>query len=175
MGRVRAMAPPWYGTAAMDTASIELPLPHRRATKALARALAKAAQPGDLVILSGALGAGKTFFVRALLRALGVPARERVTSPTFSLVHDYATTPPVQHADLYRLAHEGELGPLGLTEARQRGELLLIEWGEPYAEALGGDALHVALDVRGGARRARLHGTGPRSAELVRVLGPDLC
>lgn len=159
----------------MDTAAIELPLPHRRATKTLARALAKAAQPGDLVILSGALGAGKTFFVRALLRALGVPDRERVTSPTFSLVHDYATEPPVQHADLYRLAGVDELGPLGLVEARRRGELLLIEWGAPYAEALGGDALHLTLDVSGGTRRARLHATGARSAELVRVLCADLC
>lgn len=150
--------------------SFALPLPHRRDTKRLARAIARVATAGDLVVLSGGLGAGKTFLVRALLRALGVPQRERVTSPTFSLVHDYDTTPRVQHADLYRLAGPDELGPLGLAEARARGDLLLVEWGEPYVEALGGDALAITLEVGAGERRARVDGTGPRGAALAAAL-----
>lgn len=149
-------------------------LPTRRSTQRLARALARALQPGDAVILNGALGAGKTFLVRALCRALGLPESVRVVSPTFTLVRELATTPPIAHADLYRLTGPDDAHELGLLELRQRGMVLLVEWGERYAEALGPDRL--TLELRLGPRQAALRADGERSealrAALLSALAP---
>jgi len=140
----------------------------RRATVRLARALAAALRPGDLVILTGDLGAGKTFFTRALCRALGVPAREPITSPTFTLIHEHTGRLPIAHADLYRLGDEEELSHLGLRERRGEGAVLIVEWGAPYEAALGGDALHVSIALSvAGNRSARIEASGPRSRELL--------
>jgi tRNA threonylcarbamoyladenosine biosynthesis protein TsaE len=149
--------------------SLEVELPSRRATRRLGTALARALTPSALVILSGPLGAGKTFFVRGVLRALGVPQREPVTSPTFSLVHEFDTDPRVLHADLYRLTDAKELDPLGLAEARTAGAALLVEWGEPYHALLGGDALSLELVLadKERPRLARLTSTGALSAALL--------
>ncbi len=150
---------------------LSIALPTRRATIHLARRIAPHLRGGDLVVLSGELGAGKTFLVRAICRALGLPGDVRVTSPTFTLVSEYETVPPLVHADLYRLGGSGDVRELGLAEQRDDGRLLLVEWGEPYVSALGGDALLSSLSVE--PRRALLSATGPRSAELLAVLrGP---
>jgi tRNA threonylcarbamoyl adenosine modification protein YjeE len=141
-----------------------LDLPTRRATKRLAGALAAALAPGDALILSGALGAGKTFLVRALCRALGLDATVRVVSPTFTLVRELGTVPPLAHADLYRLGQGEDVSQLGLLELRDRGFVLIVEWGERYPEAVGPDSLAVCILL--GPRRVSLHATGPRSAEL---------
>jgi tRNA threonylcarbamoyladenosine biosynthesis protein TsaE len=141
-----------------------LELPTRRATRQLARALARALQPGDAVILSGALGAGKTFLVRALCRALGLGPGVRVVSPTFTLIRELETVPRVAHADLYRLTRPDEAHELGLAELRERGMVLLVEWGEPHAEALGPDRLTLSIELT--PRRARLRADGPRSEAL---------
>lgn len=140
-------------------------LPTRRSTIRLARRLAPHLSPGDLVILSGELGAGKTFLVRALTRSLGLSERVRVTSPTFSLVHEHDTTPPIAHADLYRLNKDSEVRDLGLVHQRDDGRLLLVEWGEPWIDVLGGDALVVGLVL--GPRRAQIRATGPRSGQVL--------
>jgi tRNA threonylcarbamoyladenosine biosynthesis protein TsaE len=145
-----------------------LPLPTRRATIRLARAVASALGPGDLVILTGDLGAGKTFFTRALCRALGVPAQEPVTSPTFTLIHEYAGRLPIAHADLYRIGDEDELVRLGLRDRRGEGAALVVEWGAPYEEVLGGDALRMDILLSPeGARSARLSASGGRSSGIV--------
>jgi tRNA threonylcarbamoyladenosine biosynthesis protein TsaE len=145
-----------------------VPLPTRRATIRLARALAAALGPGDLVILSGDLGAGKTFFTRALCRALGVPSREPITSPTFTLIHEHEARIPIAHADLYRIGDEDELGQLGLRERRGEGAVVIVEWGAPYEAALGGDAFHLAIAISAaGERSARLEASGPRSREVL--------
>src|SRR5262245_35053105 len=124
---------------------MKVPLPTRRATIHLARKVAPCLLAGDLVVLKGDLGAGKTFFARALCRALGVPPRIAVTSPTFTLVHEHEARVPILHADAYRLADSTELAALGLREARAGGALVLVEWGEAHVAALGGDALVIAL------------------------------
>lgn len=152
----------------MAIAAAPISLPTRRSTIQLAGRLAGALQAGDLVVLAGGLGAGKTFFARALCRALGVPASIPVTSPTFTLVHEYEGKVPILHADLYRLTNAGELDELGLREQRAAGALLVVEWGEPYLEALGGDALLLSLVVSpAGERAARPAATGPRGRSLA--------
>lgn len=121
-----------------------LPLRSRRDTKRLAARAATVLAPGALVLLSGGLGAGKTFFARALLRCLGVTTA--VPSPTFTLVQEYETrVGVVLHVDLYRLREAGtdtraEIARLGLREQRGDGAILLVEWGDGLLEALGGDA-----------------------------------
>jgi tRNA threonylcarbamoyl adenosine modification protein YjeE len=150
-------------------AALWIELPTRRATRHLGRALGRALEPGDALILSGALGAGKTFLVRALCRALGLDEGVRVVSPTFTLIRELPTRPPVAHADLYRLTSADQARELGLAELRERGMVLLVEWGEAYAEALGPDRLHLTIEL--GPRRAHLRANGPRSELLCgRVL-----
>jgi tRNA threonylcarbamoyladenosine biosynthesis protein TsaE len=156
---------------------VQVALPTRRGTIRLARALAPRLEGGDLVVLAGDLGAGKTFFARALCRALGVPPEIPVTSPTFTLVHEYQGGVPIAHADLYRLGTAaaedpaGELAQLGLRDRRAEGALLVVEWGEPFADALGGDALVVRLLA---GRAAEIAATGPRSAAALAGLELDL-
>ncbi len=146
-------------------------LPTRRDSRRLGAAIASALQPGDLVLLNGPLGSGKTFVVRALLRALGV--HDRVTSPTFTLMNEYRTERgPVVHADLYRVREGGaiEVARLGLRERRSEGAVLLVEWGDHVVDALGGaPALVVSLahdpGSGEGARMATIE--GPRTGDTV--------
>jgi len=145
-----------------------MPLDTRRQTLHLARRLAACLRPSDLVILSGELGAGKTFLVRGLCRALGLSERVRVTSPTFSLVHEIKTQLMLLHADLYRLGTAHEVRDLGLLSRRDEGCVLLVEWGEPWMQELGGDALVVWLSAR--PRQARLVSNGPRSGDMLAQL-----
>ncbi len=148
----------------------ELRLATRRRTIRLGRALGRHLEPGDLVLLEGDLGAGKTFLVRAAARALGVPASVPVTSPTFTLVHELEGRLPITHADLYRIGAGAtdEVAELGLRERRGEGAVVLVEWGRPYLGALGGDALVVTLTAtEGEARVAALEASGPRSEHLL--------
>ncbi len=135
-------------------------------TTALARRLAPHLRGGDLLILSGGLGAGKTFFTRGLCHALGLDEDEKVTSPTFTLAHEYETTPPLVHADLYRLSDEDEVFELGLESQREKGRVLVVEWGAPFVRVLGGDALHLEIELH--PRRARLRADGGRALERLR-------
>ena len=141
-------------------------------TELLAQALAPCLRPSDLVILSGDLGAGKTFFTRALLYALGLDQQERVTSPTFTLVQEYQLAHLVLHADLYRLAHAEEVLELGLLEQRLNGAILVVEWGRAFERELGGDALYVDLEIA--PRRFGLSGRGERTATVLDRFRPAL-
>ncbi len=125
---------------------MELRLGSRRDTTRLGVRLAAALAPGDLVLLAGDLGAGKTFLARSLARSLGVPVDVAIASPTFTLVQEYETPRGLLlHADLYRLRDDDraktelEIRRLGLAERRAEGAMVVVEWGEGYEKALGGD------------------------------------
>jgi tRNA threonylcarbamoyladenosine biosynthesis protein TsaE len=136
-------------------------LPSVAATRRLGRSIAATLRAGDLVLLAGELGAGKTLLAGSIARALGVT--RDVTSPTFALVHEYEARPaPVIHADLYRLLGDGlarEVGRLGLRERRTEGAIVLVEWGDDAEAQLGGASLTVRLTTSGArARVAALSG-----------------
>ena len=122
-----------------------------QATRRVGASLAGALRAGDVVTLSGPLGAGKTTFARGLLRALGEEGE--VPSPSFALVQPYdALTLPVWHVDLYRIEHEDELAELGLDEVLADGALL-VEWPE-RAPGRWPHALALSLEpLMGDARR----------------------
>lgn len=118
------------------------------ATKALGAALAALARPGDIVLLSGELGAGKTAFTQGFAAGLGVS--ERVVSPTFTIARDYDGRLRLHHLDVYRLDHLQEAIDLGLAELTDDGGVTLIEWGEVVIPTLPPDYLEVRLSYGDG-------------------------
>lgn len=143
----------------------EATLRTRRDTTKLGAEIAERLLPGDLVLLSGDLGAGKTFLARAIARALGVPAETAIPSPTFVLVQEYMTrsNTPLLHVDLYRLREDGdpaklarETRKLGLAERRDEGAIVLVEWGEGLDAELGPPTLVVSLKNSGETRHAEV-------------------
>lgn len=100
---------------------------------------------GDVLVLAGEMGAGKTAFAQGFGRALGVT--EPITSPTFTLVHTYDTpTGPLHHADIYRLEQLAEVADLALSELAEFNGIVLVEWGDVVSTALG-EHLEVRLDI----------------------------
>ena len=122
------------------------------ATEAFGASLAAVVRPGDVIALSGPLGAGKTSIARGLLAALGLAGE--APSPSFAIVQPYDPPEvrlPVLHVDLYRIEQAGEMEELGLDEAADEA-VLLIEWPE-RARGRWPDALWLSLAVQGEGRR----------------------
>ena len=131
--------------------------------------------PGDVLLLAGDLGAGKTTFAQGFGAALGIT--EPITSPTFTLVRQY----PVRrgsglrvllHADVYRLDHLHEVVDLGLGELVEDGGVALVEWGDAAAPVLGAGALTVRLDGRTGRGTTDRAGDHHRAAAVAALAGP---
>lgn len=107
-----------------------------------------------VLALHGDLGAGKTCFVRGLATAMGI--REAITSPTFTLVREYAGPRPLVHIDLYRIASPDELLVIGFEDYLDSGALVVIEWAERAGDLLPPDALHLTFRVEPGEERRRI-------------------
>ncbi|MCV2863248.1 tRNA (adenosine(37)-N6)-threonylcarbamoyltransferase complex ATPase subunit type 1 TsaE [Albidovulum sediminicola] len=150
-----------------------LRLPDPGATDALARRLAPALRAGDTILLEGEIGAGKTHFARALIRArlaaLGLD--EDVPSPTFTIVQTYeAGEAEIWHADLYRLSGPEEIWELGLEDAF-RTAICLVEWPDRLGSLRPSDALTLRFAAeQDDSRRLGLHASGPRAQALLRDL-----
>ncbi|HEX9530797.1 MAG TPA: tRNA (adenosine(37)-N6)-threonylcarbamoyltransferase complex ATPase subunit type 1 TsaE [Acidimicrobiales bacterium] len=130
-------------------------------TRELAAAVSTLARPGDVVLLAGELGSGKTVFAQGFGRGLGVEGP--VTSPTFTLVRTYRGRLPLVHADVYRLDRLQEIVDLGLAELLDDGAVALVEWGDVAAATLPADYLEVRFAFGGGDDERRLD---------LRVVGP---
>lgn len=121
-------------------------LPDLAATSRLGDVLAQCLQPGDLVTLTGDLGAGKTELARAVVRSLCADPTLEVPSPSFALLQPYdGAKTPIVHADLYRLADAREIDELGLFD--NPGAIILVEWAERAPELAAVAAISIALDM----------------------------
>jgi tRNA threonylcarbamoyladenosine biosynthesis protein TsaE len=119
-------------------------------TEAAGARLAATIQPGDVILLYGELGAGKTAFVRGLARGLGAPEDE-VSSPTFTLIQEYRGRVPLYHVDLYRL-EPPEIADLGLDELVCGDGIVAIEWADRWIERPD-DAIEVRIESTGDETR----------------------
>jgi tRNA threonylcarbamoyladenosine biosynthesis protein TsaE len=153
------------------TETIEIP--SADAMRDLGRRLAAQLRAGDLLVLSGPLGAGKTTLVQGIGEGLGV--RGPITSPTFVIARVHPSLrggPALVHADAYRLGGVAEIDDLDL-DSSTASSVTAVEWGEGLAEGLSEDRLEIAIELHGDGRTVRLTGIGPRWAadrhRIVRV------
>ena len=127
------------------------------ATCGVAAGFAATLRPGDVVVLHGPLGSGKTTFISAAVRAMH--GTDEVTSPTFTFWHRYDGAPVVHHLDLYRVEGPRDLATLGLEEAFSDDAIVFVEWPEHGPALVPATALHVTME---GA------GDEPRTIEIAR-------
>lgn len=138
-------------------------------TRAIGERLAGVLEPGDVVLLFGELGAGKTTLVQGIARGLEVA--DHVASPTFTLVREYAGRLPVTHADVFRLERVQEVIDLGLDEMAGGAGVLLVEWGDAIEELLPPGRLRVELtseDPSGDSEARRIAFAGMGGAWAAR-------
>jgi tRNA threonylcarbamoyladenosine biosynthesis protein TsaE len=138
-------------------------------TRSVAAALGRMLRVGDLVVLSGDLGAGKTTFVQGVARALGV--EEPVTSPTFTIVQEYDASVPIAHVDVYRLQRIQELHDFGFEEMLE-DRVVLVEWGDMVTPVLPSDRVevHLEMDQDPETRLITIDARGPQWANRELVL-----
>lgn len=136
-------------------------------TQALGERLGRALVAGDVVALTGDLGAGKTSFVQGLARGLGV--RGRVASPSFTIVNEHEGRVPLFHVDFYRLEGASELDHIGFDDYFARGGVVVVEWADRFPEALPAERLDIRIEIVGDDVR-RLHVGGPSAARLASAL-----
>lgn len=140
-------------------------------TQSLAEALGRRLRAGDVVALSGEMGAGKTAFSQGLGRGLEVV--DDVSSPTFALVHEYRGRVPVWHLDTYRLSSADELIDLSWDDLLAGGGVVVVEWPERIAAALPPERLDIHVEYGDGDQREIV--LTPRGPRMEMLLGdPDL-
>ncbi len=140
------------------TVRLELTSHSVEETIAFGRTLAELLTPPKLVLLRGDLGAGKTTLVKGIASAFEAAAEEDVTSPTFTLVHEYrGPRANLFHIDLYRVDTQRELETLALDDLREQNSILLVEWGEKFLRLQRERDLEISLERSGeNERRIRI-------------------
>lgn len=156
----------------MKTKPLTIESPSPAATEKVGRALGRLLADGDLVLLSGELGSGKTRFVKGIAAGYGAARADEVVSPTFLRVEQYGAPPrTLRHIDAYRMHGGAELEHLGLRELTGPGGATVVEWPERIEDALPPDGLLVSFEHRGPrARRLALAPRGPRGRTLLAAL-----
>jgi tRNA threonylcarbamoyladenosine biosynthesis protein TsaE len=126
-------------------------------TIAAGEELARTLRPPATVLLIGDLGAGKTTLAKGIVKGLGAAPPEDVSSPTFTLIHEYGESPKVYHIDLYRIDAPRELESLGLDELLERDAVVVVEWGERFPHFWPTDRIEVRLEtLENGEREIRV-------------------
>jgi len=142
-------------------------------TKTLGLCLSEIVSPGDIILLSGDLGAGKTTLTRFLAQGLGIDERE-VTSPTFNIIHEYLHGEiPLIHTDLYRLGEKADILDTGMEEYLDGDYLLVVEWADFLSEPLSDDYLEIHLTIEDSMRIAKMDFKG--QSWIKRVKGMENC
>ena len=114
-------------------------------TIALGERLARTMPRHATVLLIGNLGAGKTTLAKGIVQGLGVATAEEVSSPTFTLIHEYGAPPAVYHVDLYRLDSARDAATLGLDELFDSSAMVLVEWGERFPKLMPPEHIEIRL------------------------------
>jgi tRNA threonylcarbamoyladenosine biosynthesis protein TsaE len=122
-------------------------------TIALGERLAREFKPGTVVLLIGNLGAGKTTLAKGIVKGLHAAPAEEVSSPTFTLIHEYGTPPAVYHIDLYRLDDAAAVATLGLDELFEKPAVVLVEWGERFPDLMPENRVEITLNPLAGDER----------------------
>ena len=122
-------------------------------TIALGERLAHGLARPATVLLIGELGAGKTTLAKGIVKGLGAAPPEEVSSPTFTLIHEYGTPTAVYHVDLYRIEDARDAATLGLEELFERKAVVLVEWGERFGELMPADRMEIRLRALEGDNR----------------------
>jgi tRNA threonylcarbamoyladenosine biosynthesis protein TsaE len=122
-------------------------------TQALGRQLAKMLPDRGVILLIGELGAGKTTLAKGIVEGRGVARAEDVSSPTFTLIHEYGQPVGIYHVDLYRLNTLDEARRLGLEDLFEQPALVLVEWGERFPELLPDRRVEIRLSHKGEENR----------------------
>jgi tRNA threonylcarbamoyladenosine biosynthesis protein TsaE len=142
-------------------------------TVQLGRKLGRLLEMGDLVVLSGALGCGKTWFTKGIALGMGVSPREVVTSPSFALMNEYEGDCRLFHMDVYRLETHGDFLDTGLDECFDDRGIVVMEWGDKWPEILPECRLNVVFSILGEESRELLMiGEHARVIEILKDLKP---
>lgn len=152
----------------MATDAVEIESTSPEQTTELGRKLAALLFPGAVVALIGPLGAGKTHIVRAIVAGLGGDV-QRVSSPTFALIHEYAARIPVFHFDAYRLPNPRAFADLGVEEYFSGDGVCLVEWADRVEGIIPAESLRIEIQPLGETtRRFSLSASGSNHLELLR-------
>jgi tRNA threonylcarbamoyladenosine biosynthesis protein TsaE len=149
------------------SASVVVETASHAETQALGERLGRALAAGDVVALTGELGAGKTAFVQGVALGLGIAGR--VVSPSFTIVNEHEGRIPLFHVDFYRLENAVELANIGFDDYFARGGVVVVEWAERFPEALPTERLDIRIEITGETAR-RFVVSGPRAARLASAL-----
>ncbi len=140
-------------------------------TLSIGSRIGSAAQPNDVIALTGPLGAGKTHLAKGIAAGLDVSDTRVVNSPTFVLVNEYAGRLHMYHVDAYRLESSAELAALGFEDMCTAGGLVFVEWADKIRDLLPADSLSIELTATGeNSRQLRLTPGGPHSKQLLTEL-----
>ena len=153
----------------MTAESFNIKLQSLADTERLGHLLGEIAKAGDVIILGGSLGAGKTTMTQFIGAGLGIPPNCYITSPTFSLMHEYQGRLVMYHMDLYRLSSEEEIEELGFLEYIYGDGLTVIEWPDRLGSLMPEEYLEIKLELQNieDSRTARISGAGEQWLQRI--------